>query len=369
MKNYTVLTINPGSSSTKIGLVQGDKVILNKEIDHHKEDFVGCKTFAEQEPIRTKLILDTLKENDVDISKINAVSGRGVGLYPCEGGTYEIEDLVYEHASNDVAGIRHPATLGIVISYKLSKQLGVPAFFVNPMPTDELCDEARMTGIPGIYRAAKSHPLNQKQVAIHHSELMGKKYEDCNYVILHLGGGTSITAHQKGRMIDGNRAGDGQGPMSPNRSGDICIDDVVKCVKKGMTVEEVKEYASSKGGLLAHCGTDDLREVKAMIKDGNERAKLAYDAMVYGMIKWTSMMAGAMMGKVDGILLTGGMARDEELVKRITDGVSWIAKVYVYPGSFETEALGFGAIRVLNGEEKAKKYTGKPVWDGFSFDK
>ena len=369
MKEYTVLTINPGSSSTKMGVVKGDKVILNIEVDHHKEDFADCATFADQEPIRTEMILKALKDEGIELSEIDAVSGRGVGLYACAGGTYKIDDLVFEHAKNDVAGIHHPATLGIVISYKLGKQLGIPAFFVNPMPTDELCDEARVTGIPGIYRAARSHPLNQKQVALHHSEEMGVKYEDSNYIILHLGGGSSITAHCHGKMIDGNRAGDGQGPMSPNRSGDICIDDVMNCIKKGMTVEEVNEYASNKGGLLAWCGTDDLRQVKEMIANGDKKAELAYNAMIYSMGKWTAMMAGAVKGKVDAILLTGGMAKDTELCEKLSEYISWIAPIYNYAGSFETEALGFGAVRVLKGEEEAKTYTGKPVWNGFSWDK
>ena len=367
MKEYTVLTINPGSSSTKMGLVKGDKVIFDKTVDHHKEDFAGCASFADQEPIRMKMIMDALKEEGVELSSIDAVSGRGVGLYACAGGTYKIDDLAYEHAKKDVGGIRHPATLGIIISYKLGKELGVPAFFVNPMPTDELCDEARMTGIPSIYRAARSHPLNQKQVAIHHSDLMGRKYEESNYIILHLGGGTSITAHRKGKMIDGNRAGDGQGPMSPNRSGDICIGDVMNCIKKGMSVEEVKEYAANKGGLLALCGTDDLREVKEMMKDGSQIAKLAYDSMIYSMGKWTAMMAGALKGEVDGILLTGGMAKDVDLIEKLSEYISWIAPIYNYAGSFETEALGFGAIRVLTGVEEVKTYTGRPVWDGFEF--
>lgn len=368
MKEYTVLTINPGSSSTKMGLVKGDKVVFDKTIDHHKEDFAQCKTFAEQEPIRLNMILDSLKEEGIELDELDAIAGRGVGLYPCAGGTYTIDELVYEHAVKDVAEIHHPATLGIIISYKLSQKLRIPAFYVNPMPTDELCDEARMTGIKGIYRPAKSHPLNQKQVAIHHSELYGRKYEESNYILLHMGGGISITAHQKGQMIDGNRAGDGQGPICPNRSGDICIDDVVKCIKKGMTVEDVKAYASSKGGLLDLCGTDDLREIDAMIEKGDKKAIAAYNAMVYSIGKWTAMMAGAMKGKVDAILMTGGMAYDSMFVEKIKEYTEWIAPIYVYPGSFETEALGFGAIRVLNGTEKAKKYIGKPVWSGFEWE-
>lgn len=367
MKEYSVLTINPGSSSTKMGLVRGGRVVFDRTVDHQRSEFAACKTFAEQEPIRMRKILEALEEEGVELSSIDAVAGRGVGLYACEGGTYEISELAYQHAVRDVAEIHHPATLGIVISYKLGRQLGKPAFFVNPMPIDELCDEARMTGVKGLYRPARSHPLNQKQVAIHHSQRMGKRYEDCNYVILHMGGGTSITAHRKGRAIDSSRAGDGQGPISPNRCGDVCVDDVATLMKRGMTMDEIYELASNRGGLVSLLGTDDLRAVKEMIRGGNRLAKLAYDAMIYTMAKWTGMMAGALKGDVDAILMTGGMAKDEELVARLTEAVNWIAPVYVYPGSFETQALGAGAIRVLSGHELPRVYSGKPVWSGFDF--
>ncbi len=369
MKEYTILTINPGSSSTKVGLVTGDKVVWDKTVDHDRSEFADCKTFADQEPIRIKLIKDALKENEVDLSKIDAVVGRGVGLYACEGGTYLIDDLAYDHATRDVAEIHHPATLGIKIAYQFSKELGVPAYFVNPMPIDEMCDLARMTGVKGIYRPARSHPLNQKQTAIHHSELMGVKYEDSNYIILHMGGGISITAHRKGKAIDGSRAGDAQGPISPNRSGDICTDDIANMMKKGYTFEDAYELASNRGGLVDLLETDDLRKVKEMIKNGDKFAELSYEAMIYTIIKWTAMMAGALYGQVDAILMTGGMAHDDELVAKITEGVKWIAPVYVYAGSFETEAMAAGAIRVLSGAEEVKHYTGKPVWDGFDFEK
>ncbi len=363
MKEFTILTINPGSSSTKYGLVKGDEIVLDETVDHDREEFASCKTFADQKPIRVRLIKEALAKENVDLNQVDAVVGRGVGLYACEGGTYEIDDLVVEHATKDVAEIHHPATLGIQIAAELAKEIGVPAYYVNPMPVDELCDEARMTGVKGLYRAARSHPLNQKQVGIHHSELMGKKYEDCNYVILHMGGGISITAHKKGRMIDTSRAGDAQGAICPNRSGDLCVDDVATLMKRGVSFEDIYELASNRGGLVDLLGTDDVRKVKEMIADGDKFAKICYDAMIYTIVKWTAMMAGAMYGEVDGILLTGGMAFDEELVDRIKAGTQWIAPVYVYPGSFETEAMASGAIRVLSGREQVKKCTGKPVWD------
>ncbi|MBR3245034.1 MAG: butyrate kinase [Parasporobacterium sp.] len=369
MKDYCILTINPGSTSTKVGVFKGSEKILDKTVDHHKEDFADCKTFDDQEPIRMQHILNGVKEAGVELSELDAIGGRGVGLYPCAAGTYKIDDLVIDHCRKDVAGVGNPgATLGIKLSYQLSKELNIPAFFVNPMPTDEFIDEARMTGIRGVYRGARGHALNMKQVARVHSEKMGVKYEEQNYIVMHLGGGVSINAHRKGRMIDGNRGGEGQGPMSPNRAGDFCVDDVINAMKIGYTLEEINELVSIKGGLLQLCGTDDLRQVREMINAGDELATIAYKTMVYGMGKWAAMMAGALKGEVDAILLTGGLAKDPELVKDLKEYISWIAPIYEYPGSFETDALGYGVLQVLTGAEEAKTYSGHPVWEGFSFD-
>lgn len=370
MKEYTVLTVNPGSTGTKIGVVRGEEVVLDLNVDTQPGEFDGCAAFGEQAPIREKKILGMLEENGIDLTVIDAVSGRGVGVYSCEGGTYLIDDLAYDHAYHDAAKIHHAATLGIVLAKNIADRLGKPAYFVNPMSTDELCDEARMTGVRGLYRPSHAHPLNMKQVAIHHSALMGKRYEDCNYVILHMGGGTSIGAHRKGKAIDQTRIGDGQGPISPNRAGDLCVDDVMTLMNRGMAIEEINMLASRKGGLVSLVGTDDVRKIRSeLIPAGNRMAKLALDAMEYTMVKWAAMMAGALKGQVDAVLLTGGLANDKELVAQLKEDLSWIAPVYVYPGSFETEALASGAIRVLKGQEEAKRYTGKPVWDGFDFDK
>lgn len=368
MEQYRILTINPGSTGTKIGLVKGKEIVVDLNIDTLPGEFDGCSTFGEQAPIRMKKIFQVLEEHHVDISAIDAVSGRGVGVYSCEGGTYLIDELAYEHALHDAAGICHAATLGIVLAKMIADKLGKPAYFVNPMSTDELCDAARVTGVKGLYRPSHAHPLNMKQVAIHHSELMGKRYEDCNYVVMHMGGGISIGAHRKGKAIDQTRIGDGQDPISPNRTGDLCTADVFTLMKeRGMTIEEVNQLVARKGGLVELCGTDDLRKIKQeLIPAGDKMAILAYEAMEYTMVKWAAMMAGALKGKVDAILMTGGLANDKELAARLREDLEWIAPVYVYPGSFETEALAAGAIRVLSGEEAVKRYTGKPVWSGFN---
>ena len=369
--SYTVLTINPGSTSTKIGVVRDKEVILDLTIEYKEEDFPGCRTIRDQVPIRERQISEYLENAGICLESIDAVSARGVSVYPCEGGTYEINDLMYKHSYDNIIQLdHHPAVYAVMMGKNIADRLGIPAFTVNPMPTDEFCDAARITGMKGVYRPSHLHSLNMKQVAIHHSELMGKKYEQCNYVVMHLGGGCSIAAHQKGRSIDGTRNGEGQGPVQPNRVGDFCVDDFRTYIRqRGLTAEEgFQKCVSVKGGFLDLLGTDDLRKIKRMIREGDVFAKLCYDAMEYGIVKWGGAMAGALKGQTDAVLITGGMAKDEELTKRLEEDLSWIAPVYIYPGSFETEALGFGAVRVLNGEEKAKIYTGVPVFQGFNLN-
>jgi len=366
MREYTILTINPGSTGTKTGVVRGGRVLLDQNVDNLPGEFDGCATYADQAPLREAKIFAYLENAGIDLKSIDAVSGRGVGVRSCVGGTYLIDELAYSHALNDVEGIHHPATLGIVMARHIGLKLGKPAYFVNPMNTDELSDLARMTGIPGLYRPAHSHPLNQKQVGIHHSKLQDKRYEECNYIIAHMGGGISITAHQQGKMVDSTRIGDGQGPISPNRAGDICVDDVVTLVNRGMTLQEAEHQCSGGGGLKALTGSDDLRYIRReLIAAGDRKAALAVDAMEYTIVKWIAMMAGALRGKADAILLTGGLAYDEALVNQLKTDCDWIAPVYVYPGSFETEALAAGAERVLTGEEPVRTYTGRPAWSGF----
>lgn len=369
MGKHTVLAINPGMTSTKIGVVRGEEILLDINIENRPGEFESGVNFIDQAPLREQKILEVLAENGIDLGSIDAVSGRGVGIHSCEGGTYRIDELARDHAARDVEGIHHPACLGIVLAGDIGKRLGKPAFFVNPMSTDELCDEARMTGVKGLYRPAHAHPLNSKQVAIHHSELVGKRYEDCNYVTAMLGSGISVMAHRRGKTVDSSRAGDGQAPIAPTRSGDLCAADVFTLLERGMELSRVKELCSRRGGLEDLLGTNDGRKITdEMIPAGDPMARLAWDAMEYTLIKWIATMAGALRGQVDAILLTGGLAYDKDLVRRITEDCSWIAPVYSYPGSQETEALAAGAERVLSGVEEAKTYTGKPVWSGFGFE-
>lgn len=369
MKEYTVLTINPGSTSNKIGIMKGNTIILDTDAKTDPADFTGCVTYADQISIREKQIYTILKENNIDLHTIDAVSGRGVGIYSCDGGTYRINDIAYEHALKDKAGINHPATLGIVLAKNIADALGIPSFFVNPMCVDELCNEARITGVKGIYRTSRAHPLNMKQTAIRHSQLHGVKYEECNYIVIHMGGAISVAAHRHGKAIDQTRITDGQGPISPNRTGDICFADVRAMSQNGKTLEEIRRLCTRSGGLIELCGTDDVRYIREeMIAKGDRFAELALNAMEYTIVKWTGAMSGVLKGKTDAILITGGLANDQILIRQLKEDLSWIAPIYVYPGSFETEALAAGAMRVLSGEEECKEYSGYPVFEGFSFD-
>lgn len=369
MKEYTVLTINPGSTSNKIGIMKGSQIILDTDAKTNPVDFKGCSAYSDQVEIREKQIWSILKENNIDLQTIDAVSGRGVGIYSCEGGTYRINDIAYEHALHDQAGINHPATLGIVLAKHIGDQLGIPSFFVNPMCVDELCDEARITGVKGIYRTSRAHPLNMKQTAITHSRLHNVRYEESDYIVIHMGGAISVAAHRHGKAIDQTRITDGQGPISPNRTGDICFADVKAMSQNGKTLEEIRRLCTRSGGLIELCGTDDVRIIRnEMIPSGDRFAQLALDAMEYTIVKWAGAMAGVLKGKADAILITGGLANDEILVSQLKEDLSWIAPVYVYPGSFETEALAEGAMRVLSGQEECREYSGYPVFEGFSFD-
>ena len=367
-KKKKLLIINPGSTSTKVALYEERTPVLERDLMVDLEKIKDCVRMIDQLQLRLDTVKDFIKEEKINMSEVDMIVARGGSINGVKSGAYMITEHV-ETMLRYAPRSQHVSSLAGIIAYILGKEYRIPSMFYDGVSADDADEIMHYTGIPEVKRFVTSHCLNSKMVAREIAEEMGKKYEDCNYIILHLGGGTSITAHEKGKMIDGNRAGDGQGPISPNRSGDLCVDDVIKCIKKGISPDEAKDYASSKGGLLAWCGTDDLREVKAMIANGDKKAELVYNTMIYSMGKWTAMMAGALKGKVDAILLTGGMARDTELCDKLAEYISWIAPIYNYAGSFETEALGFGAIRVLKGDEEAKTYTGKPVWNGFPWDK
>ena len=313
------------------------------------------------------MIKELLDNDNISLTEVDAFVGRGGGLLPMEGGTYEIDDLLLEHAREGANGVSHPAQLGPQIAKEFASIYNAKAFVVNPPDVDELHDLARMTGIKGIYRVIHLHALNLKETAIRHAETLGKKYEECNFIACHIGGGISVSAHQSGRMIDGFDIVGGEGPMAPTRCGSISISDLLKYIQ-GKELNEVKQLCTKTGGFVSHKGIADAQELVKMAENGDKEAELIWNTMIYQIAKCIGSMATVLQGKIDGILLGGGMVHDEDLVKKIKAYCQWIGPITAYPGEFEMEAMAAGAIRVLSKEEEVKKYTGVPCWTGFSFN-
>jgi butyrate kinase len=363
-----IFTLSPGSTSTKLAVFDGEKQLFKANVTH---DPAVLKTFAkvnEQLPYRLETIKGELDKAGVSLKDMDAFAAYSGGLASTPGGTFPVNAKIIEDCTSGRL-FEHPAILGAQIIHAFGKETGKPAYLVNPPDVDEFEDVARVSGIKGIYRESHVHVLNQKEVAIRAAKELGKKYEDCGLVVCHVGGGLSITAQQNGRIIDGNDVLNGDGPMAPNRSGNVPVMPVIKmCYSGNHTQEEMKNKVSKTGGLLGLLGTDDSREILARIEKGDKWAQLVYDAMAYQLGKQIGAYACVLRGKVDAVVLTGGVSNDRYFVDKVKELVSWIAPVIVYGGDFEMEALASGAVRALSGEEPVKEYTGIPVWSGFDFE-
>ena len=359
---YRILTINPGSTSTKVGLFEGDEAVFTKNVAHEAAKLAEFASIADQLPYRRDCILEALAENDVDLASVDAFVGRGGGLLALVGGTYRVGETMLDHARRGANGVQHPANLGSLLANEFAAECGKPAFVVNPPDTDELCDYARVTGIKGVYRNVHLHALNLKETAIRHAASLGRHYDECNYVVCHIGGGISVSAHKQGKMIDGYDIVGGEGMMAPTRCGAVPVVEVLNYLDAGHTTGEVRKMCMKTGGFVDLLGTSDAREVEARIAEGDKQAELVWGTMCYQICKCIGSMACALDGRVDGILLGGGMVHSKDLVARIEETCGWIAPVSAYPGEFELEAMAAGAARVLGGEEEALEYTGIPVW-------
>ena len=280
------------------------------------------------------------------------------------GGIYQIDERLIADTRAARGGLYHASMLGVQMANEVHQKYGGIMIMMDPPVVDELCDDARITGLKGVYRRAVSHALNLKATARTHAKRMGKRYEDCNFIVCHIDGGISVTAHEHGRMIDGNDAGGGEGPFTPTRMGSLAVTDGRR-VLLGRTDREIRDLCSQAGGLSSWFGTSNSDKVHRMVENGNETAIRVWNAMIYQIIKWIGMMSTPLKGQVDAILLTGGLLRFPEIGKRIEESCSFIAPVYQYPGEFEQEAMAAGAMRILTGEEQVKTYPGKPVWSGF----
>ena len=366
-----VFAINPGSTSTKIALFEDDRCLFSKNVAHDAAELAKYSDMPAQLPYRRDMILRLLEENGITLEDVDVFVGRGGGLVNIEGGVYDINETVLEHARTCANGVIHPATLGPQLADEFARRFGAKAMVVNPPDTDEFQDLARMTGLKGVYRISHLHALNLKETAIRHSkDVLGKRYEDCNLIVCHIGGGISVSAHRKGRMIDGNDIVGGDGPMAPTRCGNVPVYGLLDYMEREHAdVKTLRNLATRTGGFINHIGISDAVELTRRADEGDAYAAMLWNTMIYQIEKAIGAMAAVLHGEVDGILLGGGMVHSKDLVRQITESCSWIAPVSAYPGEFEMEAMAAGAIRVLSGEEELKTYTGEKVFDGFAFAK
>lgn len=354
--SYKLLIINPGSTSTKISVFEDEKEIFGETLRHSSEEIGKFKHIVDQQDFRTEIILKALKDNNIDIKELDAIVGRGGLLKPILSGTYKVNDVMLKDVKESVRG-EHASNLGAIIANEIANSIGKSAYIVDPVVVDELDEIARLSGIPELPRKSIFHALNQKAVAKRYAKENSKNYEDVNVIVAHMGGGVSVGAHRKGKIVDVNNALDGEGAFSPERSGGVPSGDLARmCFSGKYTLDEILKKITGKGGFVAYLDTNDARVVETAALEGDPKAKLIHDAMGYQVSKDIGAAAAVLNGQVDAIILTGGMAYGKPMVNLIKEKVSFIAPITVYPGEDEMLALAQGVIRVLSGEEEAKEY-------------
>ncbi len=350
------LIINPGSTSTKLGIFEDETLVMDETLRHSTEEISQFESVYAQMDFRKDIILSFLKDKNIDLKSFDVIVGRGGLLKPIPGGTYEVTDALAEDLKKGVQG-QHASNLGGLLARQIADSIGVKAYIVDPVVVDELCDAARLSGIPEISRISIFHPLNQKAVARRYAKEIGKKYNELRLIVVHLGGGVSVGAHEYGKVIDVFNALDGDGAFSPERAGGLPSGALVRlCFSGKYTKEEILKMVTGNGGFNAYLGTNDAREVVKRIEEGDEKARLVLDAFIFQLSKNIGAQAAVLKGKVDQIIITGGIAYNKGITDRITENVGFIAPVTVYPGEDELLALAQGALRVMNGEEEPGVY-------------
>jgi butyrate kinase len=356
---YKLLIINPGSTSTKVAVFQDKEQVFKKNIKHSAEEIAKFDRISDQFSYRKDTILNELKNEGIDLNGLSAVVGRGGLLHPLTSGVYEVNEAMIKDLTAASYG-EHACNLGGLIANDIAKEYGVKAYIADPVVVDEMEDVARYSGHPLFPRVSIFHALNQKMIARQHAEAVGKKYEDLNLIGVHLGGGISVGAHKKGRVVDVNNALNGDGPFTPERSGALPSGPLMKaCFSGKYTKKDVDLMLKGQGGFVAYLGTNDALEVENAVKAGNKEWEKVYRAMAYQVAKEIGgLAASALDMDVDGIFITGGMAYDKTFCNIVKEHVEKIAPVYVYPGEDEMKALAFNGLRVLCGEEAPKDYQG-----------
>ena len=350
------LIINPGSTSTKIGVFEDETLLFEETLRHSTEEITSYATIFDQKDFRKKIITDLLEEKNFDINSLNVVVGRGGMLKPIPGGTYPVTDDLLEDLKIGKQG-QHASNLGGILAREIGDSIGVPSYIVDPVVVDELEPVSRYSGVEELPRTSVFHALNQKAVAKRYAKENEKKYDDLNLIVVHMGGGVSVGAHCKGKVIDVFNALDGDGAFSPERAGSVPSGALIKmCFSGKYTEKEVYSKIVGKGGLNDYLGTNDMRDVEKMIDEGNAHALEIRNAFVMQVAKDIGSMACVLNGKIDQIIVTGGIAYDQKVVSALKERAEWIAPFTVYPGEDELLALAQGALRVMNGEEKAMEY-------------
>ncbi len=356
---YRILAINPGSTSTKIAVYENDTPIFTLSLQHSSEDLAHFQKVSDQHEWRRNIVLKALSDNNIDVHSLHAVIGRGGLIHPVESGTFEVNDALQHDLLN--AQRQHASNLGGLIARDIAERAGIKAYIADPVVVDELIPYARITGIPEIPRVSILHALNQKAVARRYAQEIGSKYEDLNLIVCHMGGGASVGAHRKGRVIDTTNGLNGDGPFTPERAGTIPPGQLIDlCYSGKYTRDEMMKKVQGQGGLQAHLGTTSVPDILEKIDQGDLHSMLILRAMCYTTAKAIGEMAIALKGHVDAILLTGGIAYSTRLTDFIASHIDFIAPIYVYPGENELESLAMNALAVLNGEREALVYTSEP---------
>ncbi len=355
---HRILAINPGSTSTKFAVYFDTKCVLKKAITHSFDELLAYKNVIDQFDFRKGLIIDTLVEEGIEVDSIKFIIGRGGMTYPMESGVYRVNNQMLKHAREGIVG-QHASNLGPMLADFIAHQIpNAQAFIADPVVTDELEEIARISGHINFERRSIFHALNQKATARIHAEKVGKKYENLNLIVAHLGGGISVGAHKNGRVIDVNNGLNGEGAFSPERSGTLPAGQLVElCFSGNYSSSQVQRMILGEGGFVSYLGTNNAREVEEMANAGDEKAKFIQEALFYQVSKQIGEMAVVLEGKVDGILLTGGLAFNKSLESYIQNKAGFIAPIFTYPGEDELEALAMNALRVANGEVEVKEYS------------
>ena len=355
-EEHRLLVINVGSTSTKVAGFKGNNLTLLRTIRYSSEDLARCPSMNEQLPLREKDLLEFLKKNEIALEEVDMIVSRGGLGRPSPAGAYEVDEAMCRDLLEGKFG-KHSSALGPAIALDFSRRYGMPAVVIDPPSTDEFQPLARFSGLPEIERKSALHALNQKAAARRLSVELGREYEGMNLIVAHLGGGITVGAHQKGRVIDCTH-GLGEGPFTPERAGSLPTTDLLDLAFSGkLDKTQILRRLVGQGGLFAYLGTNDVEKVEEMITAGDQKAELVYEAMAYQVAKEIGAMSAVLKGEIDGIILTGGLANSQMMTSLIREWIQFIAPVFVYPGEDEMAALAEGGLRVLRQEEELKKYS------------